>query len=69
MHLYYSGNFVFGKICKGNIITEKEGKTGIVILEIEGISHAARQLIYKTEDTLVLAGMLSIHKIAVKEKP
>ena len=61
MHLYNAVNLVFGNVGEGNIITEKEGKAGIIVLKIKTASQSFRQLVDKAENALVSAGMFLIH--------
>ena len=53
-------------ICKRYIITEKKGKTRIIVLKIKAVSQAFWKLVNKAENTLIKAGMLFIHKICLK---
>ena len=61
MHLYNAVNLVFGNVGKGDIVSEKERKAGIVVLEIKTASQSFRKLVNKTENALISAGMFFIH--------
>ena len=49
-------------VCECNIVSEKEGKTGIVILKIQGFPHPLWHLVNETEDTFVMTGTILIHQ-------
>ena len=53
-------------IGKGHIIALQKRKPGIIVLEIQGIPHALRQLIDKTEDTFIAAGTIIVHHAIFK---
>jgi hypothetical protein len=55
VHIYYALSLVLGKIGKRYVVTEKERKTAVVILEIQRVAHTLRQLIDKAENALVAA--------------
>ena len=68
MHVNNPLNFRLRKICKGNIITEKKGQTGVIILEIYTLPHTLGILIYEAEDAFVFAGLLFVHQRGCKFK-
>ena len=59
-------DFMLGEIGQRDIVAEKEGKTGVVVLKIQRRPKTFGQLVDETENALVFAGMLLIHKIGVK---
>ena len=56
-------------IRQGYIIPLQKGQTGIIVLEIEGISHSPWQLIDEAEHTLVPAGTVLVHQAVLKFNP
>ena len=59
-------NILFLQIGQRNIVTLQKGKTRIIIFKIQCISHTRRHLINKTENTLIMAGMIFIHHTILK---
>ena len=66
VHFNNALNLMLGDIRMGDIISEKEGKTGIVVLKIKAIAKTLRQLVDKAENALITAGMFIIHQIGFK---
>ena len=61
-----SVNIVLRHICQRHIIPLQEGKSGIIILKIQGFSHPRRHLVNKTEDALIMAVPVFIHQTVLK---
>ena len=59
-------NLTLAHIGQRYIIPKQKGKAGIVIFEIKTFPHPRRQLVYKTEDAAIPAGMLPVHQVSVK---
>ena len=59
-------NILILHVGQRDIITLKEGKSGIVILEIEGFPHSRRHLVDKAENTLISAGAIIAHQPILK---
>ena len=66
MHFNDPLDLVLGEIGKGDVIAEKKGKAGIVVLKIKRRTKAFGQLIDEAENALVFAGMLLVHKVGVE---
>ena len=49
-------------VCQRNIISLQKGKSGVIILKIQGFSHALRHLVNKAEHTFISAGTVLIHQ-------
>ena len=68
MHLDDSFGVLIGNICQRDIVAHKEGKTCIVVLEIDSLAHTLWILVDEAEDTFIVAAFLLIHKIRIKIK-
>jgi len=67
-HFYYALNFPFAYVGEGDIIAEKEGQPGVVILEIQALAHSRRHLVDKAEHALIFAALMLVHQKALKLK-
>ena len=68
MHFNNPVNIPVKKICQGNIVSEKERHSGIVVLKIQAFTKSFRELVYKAENAVVGTSSLLIHKIGFKFK-
>ena len=68
VHFYDSVNVLFFEVREGHVVPEKEAEAGIVVFKIEGLAHVGRHLVDKTEDALIFAAMLLVHKVGFKVK-
>ena len=68
MHLDNTAYLMLGKVCKGNIVSEKKGKSAVIILKIKALPHSLWKLVYKAENTLISTASLLVHKIGFKLK-
>ena len=68
MHLDNSVNVLVLKVRHGDVVTEKEAQTRIVIFKVKRFSHIRRHLVNKAKNALIFAAALLIHKIGFKIK-
>ena len=66
MVLDNSVDIVVIHIGQRNIISLEKGKSGIIILKVERVTHSWRHLIDKAENTAVAAGTVLVHKAVLK---
>ena len=59
----------FGQVRQGDIISQQEAETGIVVLKIHGFAHALGELVDEAEHAVVGAGAGRVHQIALKLQP
>ena len=58
----YTVEFRIIDVCQRHVISVYQRKAEIVILEIKGITHRRRHLVYEAENALVFASVLFIHQ-------
>ena len=56
-------------IGEGNIVTVDEREAGVIVLEVNGLTHALGVLVDEAEDALIGAGVLFIHQGCFKLQP
>ena len=59
-------NIMVTHVCQCYIVSLDERQSGIVILEIEGISHSRGHLINEAENAVVAAGAVIVHQVLGK---
>ena len=62
-------NLALGEIGERDVIAKKKAQTRVVIFKIHGFAHAARELVYKTENAVIGAGTRRVHQVAFKIQP
>ena len=55
-----------GEVRERDIVAEEEAQARVVVLEIHGFAHTARELVNEAEHAGIRAGARLIHKIALK---
>ena len=66
MHALDALDLVRVQVRQGDIVAEQKGKALVVVLEIERLAQALRQLVDEAEHAFVPAGALPVHKVALK---
>ena len=69
MHINDPLHLVLGQVGQRDVVAEQKGQAAVVVLEIQRLAHAGRQLVDKAEDAFVAAGMLAVHQIGFKFQP
>ena len=68
VHLNDALNLALADVGECDVISVKEGKARVIVLEIAGLPHSGRILVDEAEDAFVLAGLLFVHKRGCKFK-
>ena len=64
----YALNFALRKVGEGYIAAHQKAEAGIIVLEVNTLSHAGRVLVYEAENALICAASGPVHQIGFKLK-
>ena len=62
VHLNDALDLALADVGECDVISVKEGKARIIVLEIAGFAHSGRVLVDEAEDAFVFAGLLFVHQ-------
>ena len=69
LHLDYSVDILLGQVRQRYIVAHQEGKSRVVVLEVQRVAHSLRKLVYEAEHALVAAGVLLVHQVGLELEP